>query len=133
MSFDTKSQGPVHPTASGRNKPTWKPAALKRWSTIPLGLTFIAIAIVSEVVLIQSQKSSGKAVGFSAQTMVLIHSLLGFDIHLVDSELSRTKQFLKVPPPNSRSHLHMMKSSTVIRTLYYFHPCSFGLRLAMTP
>ena len=52
-------QRPTHSTARD-GEPSWKPDALQWWRTIPLGLTFIAIAISAEVVLYRSKKEGGK-------------------------------------------------------------------------
>ncbi|KAF8332298.1 uncharacterized protein EI90DRAFT_3122728 [Cantharellus anzutake] len=54
-----------------------EPPMLHWWRAIPLGLVFIAIAVRSGVVLEQTRRG------------------LGFDINLIDTQLSRVRQFLK--------------------------------------
>jgi hypothetical protein len=73
-SDDTKPQRPAHSTARD-GEPGWKPDALQWWRTIPLGLTFIAVAISSEVVLYRSKKEEGQLLNNSSVgAMKLIHA-----------------------------------------------------------
>ena len=64
----------LHLDASDNGRPTWRSFASYWQFTIPLSLAFIAIAISSEVVLIHSQKNSGKARDSSMRVMRLIPS-----------------------------------------------------------
>jgi hypothetical protein len=72
-----------------------------------MGLAFIVVAILSEVILVCSENDSGSAVDSGASNEA--HSPSpppGFNIHLSNTELSRGKQFLKVCDfPNSGLHM----------------------------
>jgi len=55
----------------GEKPDPWRPDGLEWYRTILLGLTFIAIAITSEVVLVYSDRNSGNTVESSVRSMRL--------------------------------------------------------------
>jgi len=90
----SKLEGSVQVGASGG----WNPTALEWWSTIGLALAFVLVAASSEVLLMYSQKNSGKPGTPAWGIGNNIYSPSGFsiDIHLTDNEISRGRQFAKV-------------------------------------
>jgi hypothetical protein len=71
---------------------------------MPMGVTFIIIAIASEVILVHSDYKSGTAVDTTVGNEA--HPLsLGFDINLADPTISRGIQFVKVRLRDAGPHV----------------------------